>query len=649
MDWLLAIPAFLVALVVLFVPGLIAALAFRLRGLALWAVAPALSTAMVAVTATVLGFAGIAWTALSATLGCLVLSAAVWGVAVLLGRPTPDRPARVRADRLLIGVGLAAGAILIAVRLGIYIGAPANVSQTNDAIFHLNSLRFIAETGSASSFDISGVIGREAFYPAAWHALASFTSLLSGAEPVVAANVLSIALAAVVWPLGIAWMTNRATGGSAPATALAGVLSALTLTFPYLMFEWGVVYPYALSLAILPGAVGLLLSLPSWRERRQPDRLSARGIVGAILLLAIAAVGIAIAQPSTVLAFAIMGACVVVWWMLAGWRDLGGRARLLRAVGIVAALLAVTAAWLFLARGTSGSTWGTFQGRWRTIADILFNGQVMLPFLWGVSLLLIVGIVIAVRTAALRWILAVWLIFSGLYAIAASVASPALRDLLLGVWYGDPYRLAALAPLTVVPLAAVGAAAIAAWAARAVAAPRQAGSGAMGAVAVIAIVGLLAVAVAPVVQMRRVYTGITEDETRYEVTRSSHLSADELALFAQLDDLMPEGAVAVGNPSTGIAFGYVLTDRDVYPRTWSPPRTEEFDLISQELRDVADNPEVCAALDDIGAEYVLDFGPGEATPGRYVIPAMSGFDGRDGFELVAREGDASLWRVTACG
>ena len=45
---------------------------------------------------------------------------------------------------------------------------------------------------------------------------------------------------------------------------------------------------------------------------------------------------------------------------------------------------------------------------------------------------------------------------------------------------------------------------------------------------------------------------------------------------------------------------------------------------------------------------MLDFGPGEKTAGRFVLRGMTDFAAAKGFELVAAEGDAELWRITAC-
>jgi hypothetical protein len=167
--------------------------------------------------------------------------------------------------------------------------------------------------------------------------------------------------------------------------------------------------------------------------------------------------------------------------------------------------------------------------------------------------------------------------------------------------------------------------------------------------AVIGGIGAVSLLVAPVVQMPKIVEGGRDTVSRYTSDGLAFLSPDERALLSRLDTLVPADARVIGNPSTGMGFGYMLSGRDLYPRTWATPRTEEWSILAESLRDAGTDPTVCEALGSYGnAEYVLDFGPGEATPGRFIAPGMTGFEGQPGFELVAREGDASLWRITAC-
>ena len=65
-------------------------------------------------------------------------------------------------------------AALLAWRTVQVMGTPASISQTYDAVFHLNSVRFALDTGQASSLTIGAMTGR-GFYPAG-----PITALASG-------------------------------------------------------------------------------------------------------------------------------------------------------------------------------------------------------------------------------------------------------------------------------------------------------------------------------------------------------------------------------------------------------------------------------------------------------------------------------------
>jgi len=658
-DWLAAWPSVIAAAAVLFAPGLAIGACLRLRGLALWALAPAASVVVLSVLAIVLGAAGIAWSPLSAGIGCVILIAVAFALGRLL--PADLRLASASPARgWLLPTALAVGAVLGGIRVLLYIGAPDAISQTNDAVFHLNALRWIAESGSASSFDVSQVTGSRVFYPAAWHAVSSLTIMLSGSAIPVGVNAVSLITAVVVWSLGITWLTHRA-AGSVAAAAAAAVLSPALIAFPMLMLEWGVLYPNLLSVALLPAAAGLVVAAPDWVAdgARSGRPVGAAVLVAALLAGALGAV--AFAQPATLLAWLVIAVSFFTWWALRFALRRPARRRMVFAS--VAAVWAIAIAlWLLLSRQTTGSHWPPFEGKLAVLADVLLNGQVMLPFAIGVSALMALGLVRAVMHPPLRWLATGWLVFSGLYIIAASIGQPLLRRWLVGAWYADPYRLAALAPTVVIPLAAIGLV----WAIEWIVSRTRARGGAntardgakppaaspagwigVAASAVIVAIGLVA---APVVMMPKVVENDWDDESRYASGPDSWLSTDERALLERLDDLVPADARVIANPSTGSGFGYVLSGREVYPRTWSHPRTSEWRTIMESLRDAGTDPAVCDALAAYGSpEYVLDFGVGEATPGRFLVPGMTDFEGQPGFELIAQEGDASLWRLTACG
>lgn len=638
LDWLAQTPVLLLATGVLFLPGIGALWLVGLRGVALLAAAPIFGVASTGVLALLLGAVGVGWSPLSWGCGSAVLLAAAWLAGRAFGPPaSEDAPERRRGLlRLAIGVGAAIGLA----RLMAYITDPGGISQTNDAVFHMNAVRFIVENADASSLHITAVVGGSGFYPAAWHALVSLLVLLTGTSIPIAANMVTLVIGGVIWPLGITWLTLITTR-SRTAAAFAAVLSSALQTFPLLMFQWGVLFPNALSTALIPAAVAWVIHLGRWTAHGPVRR-----VIRAALVIAVIIASLALSQPSALLVWALLCA---VWLTSLLFRPAGRVSPILRVSLVVVLWLGLAVTWFVLARGTSGSHWPPFRSKPEAVLDVLLNGQVLIPFAWGVSALALLGVVAALRESELRWLVAAWAAVGALYALVASVGHPVVRDVLLAPWYADPYRLAALAPIVVIPLAAVGSTAMTRWIAGRVRQDRvdPQRRDAVG-LAIAAVLMVVLVLLRPVA-MPAFLEGTYDRESRYLLTDDSYLDPEERSLLESLPSLVEPGARVIGNPSTGTGFGYMLSGVDVYPRTWSQPTSAAWAVLAADLRDAATVPEVCDALESFGdVRYVLDFGLGEEGPGRYEVPGMTDFVGQDGFEKVAGDRDASLWRITAC-
>tara|TARA_R100000365_G_C2748220_1_gene79219 strand:- start:6969 stop:8927 length:1959 start_codon:yes stop_codon:yes gene_type:complete len=648
-DWLRAFPAFAAAAAVVLVPGLALGIALRLRGLALVAVAPVASVALLSILAVAYGMVGIQWHPATLVAAVGVITLVIW-----LGfRRHPAAPSNSRSVApVVVAAGIAVGAILGGVRLALYVGTPDAVSQTNDAVFHLNALRWIAETGSASSFDITGVVGSASFYPGAWHAVASTVVALTGVSIPVAANAVSLVIVALIWPIGLAWLAEAVSAGAQrrrwanAMPAVAGALALGLLSFPLLMLQWGVLYPYALAVALVPAAAAAIINVPEWMSGEKMKAAGVRTVIVGISGVS----ALVLAQPAALIAWGVLVASWFVGWVIMRIRRGSRRTANYLIAAVVGAVGAFAVLWWVLSRGTSGAQWLPFSGALDALADIILNGQVLLPFSLAMSILVLVGIAVAVTEPGLRWLVGAWLVFGLLYFLSAAVNNAFVRESVLGPWYADPYRLAALAPLASIPLAAVGLA----WAVSRVlqwVRPAQARATLVAgwSVAVAAIIGSVALALAPVVQMPNIVGGYDDVQSRYASNADSFLSPDERELLERLTESVPDGAVVIGNPSAGTGFGYLFSGRLVYPRTWANPQTDAWQVLGASLRDASSNPDVCAALEVYGdPEFVLDFGPGDQTPGRYILPGFTDFAGQPGFELVDQQGAASLWRITAC-
>nr|BFF10641.1 hypothetical protein GCM10025699_19440 [Microbacterium flavescens] len=412
----------------------------------------------------------------------------------------------------------------------------------------------------------------------------------------------------------------------------------------------GVLYSYALALALVPAAAALIIDAPRWFAGRGPVRGTARTAALLAVLVVAAAGALALSQPAVLLTWGILVITWFSWWAISTAVASSGRRRMLLLVAVGGAWAVFVTVWILLTRSTSGSHWPPFRGKLEAVLDVVLNGQVLLPVMAGVSILMLVGLVVSVRRPPLRWLATAWVVSGSLYVVSAGIGNPFLRRWLLGAWYADPYRIAAAGAVVVVPLAAIGLAVIATWAAQAISARRgetAARFGAAWAIVAVAALGVILLIAAPMLQLRGVTDREIDTESRYAT--DEYLSPDERVLLERLDEHVPPGERVIGNPSTGMGFAYMLSAADVFPRTWAAPRTDPWRMIEQSLRQAGSDPAVCEALAAYGSPtYVLDFGLGEDSPGRYELPGMTGFEGKRGFELVDEQGDASLWRITAC-
>jgi len=628
-GWSAALLPALVSAAVVLLPGLAVAFSLRMRGMLLWGFAPAAGVAALAVSATVLGWTGLRWSVWTAAGAVTVLVVCTVLIGLLL---SPLRAGGVPRSRLAGSTfALVAGSLFGAFRMAVMIGAPQNISQTNDATFHLNALRFVLESGSASSFDLLGAIGASGFYPAAWHAIASLVMDISGADVVRAANATSLVIAGPIWTLSITSFVWCVTNGARWATVGAALMASALFAFPFNMLDFGVLYPYALSLAIVPGTLAVLVAALRQGTRSDDRRARPRRIWSAAIASLVGLTAMGFAQPSALLTWVIGAVVIGASALLGGWHEPAAR-RGLRIFGTLCLGAGGMAAWLAITALSSSVLWAPQKSALPAAVDLLLNASTGPGPVVVVSALAVAGTIVSVQRAELRWMVAFGTAISLLTLVAVSVQNESIRAL-LSAWYADPHRFTAMMPLVVVPLAAIGLDAAASW------------FRVRGWSAAVAIVLLVAVVVEASVWTA---VGVRSGHSSYAESDRSYLSEDERDLLEVLPRYVAPGERVLGNPSAGAAFGYALSGVDVVPRTWSMPLDVDFQVLREDLVRLIDEPAVCTAVDDLGIDYVLDFGASAKGPGKWAMPGLTGFAHAEGFQKVAEDGEASLWRVTGC-
>lgn len=643
MTWGDAIWPIIVSAGLVLIPGGAIGYFLGLRRISLLGLAPVFSISVIALTAIVLAPLHIRWGLIPVVVAVIILSLAAWVIRRIVVKRHATAfasPSDVGLTRWMLG-GTAIAAVAIGWRLMATIGAPSNISQTYDAVFHLNALRYIMNTGNASSFSLLGppINGIETggFYPGAWHDLTTLVVLSTGTTIPVAVSVVTVVIGALVWPLGLLFLIRTISAPRRLPLIVGGVIATGFAAFPYLMMDFGVVYAFYLGLALLPVGWGLVTTLLGFSPQASLSKTASA------IALAIALPGLSLAHASVTMTLIALCGPLVLLLVIRLHRSM-------RAAGAqpirFAALYACALALVLVVGGVfyliqPGNMWHPASTWPEAFVELIFDAPVKLGPAFALSAVVTLGLVVSLVLKKNVWLLLSWLMFAALFIVAAAADSNILRSVLLGMWYGDVYRMAALLALIEAPLAAIGLV----WLI-------DKGHGLFkgrttSAAYVAALMAVLAV-VMVLFQTSNLNTATATGQSDYAMTQSSRLlTIDENSLLEQVPAIVPANMTIAGNPWTGTSLVYALANR--VPILSHPGGdVQEVQPITQDLQNAATNPAVCETVRKYNVGYVLNFGDAEVFPGQHIYKGLVSLDNNPSVERVASVGSASLWRITAC-
>jgi hypothetical protein len=670
MNWIQAAPVALVAVAWLLVPGLAISYLLGLRGVVAWGLAPASGIALISAAAVLSGFLGIDW-----SVGYVVVVAAavvaVVGVAAFALRRFTFLAADPDPRRLTLaaGLGLLPAVVLGMVTIVQALGSPDALSQTYDGVFHYNALAYIADSHHASPLTMSALGNpnvKTFFYPGAWHDIASLVMLSTGASIPLAANVVTVAATVVLWPLSCLLLVRQLFGRNTGALVITGTLSLGFTAFPWDLLGFGVLWPNLLGMSILPALLAIVITLTRWAR---DDTI---GRPRAWLALAVGLVAAGFAHPNVLFSLVVLALVPVAARVgTRAWR-LRKEGRTVRGLVEGVAFLALFwLAWRWAAttpsfKSTRDQYWPPFETPANAVGEALFNATHRHEALWLLSAAVILGMF-----AARRWPV-LWLMVAGhftttfLYVLTAAINRVDTQKY-TGYWYNDSHRLAAMLPVTGVPLAVAGIVFLAAKILEATTertttdgptegevAPtwrrRLAGVPGLASASVVAV--LLAVVL--VVATR----GLSPDD-RYGRFASTYaprnpdttlVTKQMREFYDRIAEKIPPDAVVAGNPFAGTSLLWALEDRKVLFPHFRNTTNDAQDLVAARLHDLTEDPAVCRAVNDLKVDYLLvggaAFRPGDRKWDDYA--GLSDPFGMPGFELVDSSGPSKLYRITGC-
>ncbi|MEJ3651986.1 DUF6541 family protein [Actinomycetes bacterium KLBMP 9759] len=649
MSWLSTTPVVLVAVGWVLVPGLATTYALGLRSVTAWGSAPLIGIGTLAVSAVVAPRLGLSWSPLTA-LGAAALVALLILLVRLGSRRVSNAGAPERGAGAEHGPAIAAGiGMAVAVAVGVATGVrgmltPSTLSQTYDAVFHYNAVAEILASGNGSSLTIGTLTSpgaTTAFYPAAWHDLVSLVAMLSGATVPVATNITAIVVAAVVWPLSCLVLVRQLLGRSVVAALLTPPVAVAFVAFPWSLMTYGVLWPNLIGLALVPAALAVVVTFTG----HVVDSAIRTG--QAVVIAVFAVVGLALAHPNTLFSLAVIGVVPIAFWFVGLLRDLivagrwilaGALAVVVGAIGVAGLAFMLTSPLLADVRAFD---WPAYQTPPQAIGEVLLNATNHREAAWTISLVVIVGMVAAAQQMSTRWLLPAHLVSGMLFMLASSLES-VLAATLTGIWYNDSFRLAAMIPITGVPLAVVGLIGVGTWAAAALPDVRAFQPAVLGVVA----------AVLLTVFSSGLYIRDHADlfrESYAPPAKDGLVTPQRRAFLEEVGGIVPPGVVVAQNPWSGSALLPPLTGTRVLFPALVGAWTDDQLYLAEHLRDAATDPQVCTVARRLNVEYMLvaevrfwrDDRRAKQFPG-IAVP-------QEGFERVAQSGGDELYRLTVCG
>lgn len=671
MSWLATIPLLLFAVVLAFGPGYAMGWALRVPVRLRVFYAPLLTFALVGVSAIVLGKTGIPWSLISFVPVAAVMVAAAAGVMHLVGRRWPSAvpDASSEAAENWAGntvpvawpvIGAVLGGFLTLHATEDMVFGPEAFSQTLDNSFHMNAIRWIQEHGDASSLTMGAVSGMNQepyFYPAGWHDFVYLIYSTTGTSIATATIVMILLVAGIIWPCSLVAMCL-----SIPHLRRLQALAIPALTcgffaFPGLLLFWGVLFPNLLGYALLPAFVALLSHMIQLLARREYSL-----VLSLSLTILVGLGGLALVHPNAVVSAAVFAVPMLLGGVVQVLRTRGASTREhLVGTGVLVSLIAgCVTAWSVLRPSQEASElWTSIMGEGEAVYQFLFLGLENANPLGGnfapaylVGFLALWGVGYLLYKRRNLWLIGSWMLVGYMWIIAASVPRGDFRLLMVGPWYTDHFRLAALVVFPSVLLAGIGlGGAVEGIFVRIMhAIPREkhakVAPALMGAamVLVLAVAGLSS-------RTQAMHDATLQVANRYQVTPTSDiLNQDEMNVINEIQKIVPKGDVIANNPWDGSAYIYALADRHLTSYHFEFQTSPKYEPILKDLKDARTNPEVCRVVNEYNVHWYVhlenqgNFGPSQQKNYDGMVAAI----GTDVLTPVYSSGPMTLYRISAC-
>lgn len=664
-TWIENLQTIILLAVAIWIPGMGVLKLTRYPQKDIFFIAPLISAAIIGGGAIMAPFIGFKW----GWAAYLISVAAAWGIAQFIAflktfstkQFTADIQERTLPETSPKNRGIWLGWLIAApISTGIFlsgIGSVINPPQTWDAVFHLNALRWIEQTGNGSSLNLAGVssylspaeAASGGVYPAGFHDLA-YLGWVS--DPTAAINLFILLIAAVIWPLSMGFMARNIWENKPFIHAATVVLSVAYTAFPERPASYGTLWPVVYAYALVPIFIGLLIQ---WFGRSSETAMKWT----TTLTLGVGTIGVGLIHPTGVLV-ALIPALLLSLDLIIRYLTGNYPLKITQITILTSLWAAVVGGFWYISHSPIWSTvinWergsvGTFK---RESFGAVFDSQMPWPGYgdaspdWVLGILTLIGALIAFRYAKTRWIVLTWGIYCYLFVASAVVKVPLY--FLVSPWYSDPVRLGAMVPILGAFLAALGLNSIVDLTQKLLGKKLTNPSASLR----LLIPGLaLLLAVAGTGGLG--YAGGKDAlDLNYRYRPVSILGAladqKELAFIRSLPNLVEANSLIATDPRTGGSLIYAYTGLPVLHRHLDGAGNKEQYVVARYLGEREKDWRVCNIINKRNIRY---FYTDDVIywPTNPIADYYSGFEiakkNPVGMELVAQAGTARLYRITDC-
>lgn len=685
--WTSFIICCLACICILFLPGVLYAKALQLKGAIAVACAPILSIGTIVTVSIVYGIVGISCNALS-----VLLPVTIAGMAALIcGNILSNNSAR-RADSSLSQWLLLITYIVFGVIVCFYVfvsslDGPDSYMISFDSITHFSLIQNFLGTGEwspllASNGDLSEKAAVEAtrgFYPAAWHQIIALTIEITHCEVALAVNSCNAVFMGMVYPCSMYALASSLFPKSRMIQLVGAVVCLSFALVPWFMAYRGIIYANLLGNVLLPSFLALFI-----QSARNSEPLNRR-IAQMAATTIISVIALATSHTSTLFAAYVFLAPYLGSLLYSSVKNRKrGRLKGSRKALCILCVYIAFAVGLWMAMCLIPAFSATVHYSIRSkidphLASNLFS-LVSLSFTeglpqWALVLCCIIGAT-ALLCQKRYWPLVPVVLVAVAYIASRGFGSDA-KLFFSGFWYNDPWRMAYLLSIFLIPIASIGLAAFIKMATAAISHAARRSNSPCDEASCNRTLICTCLAVLTCFCCWTFFPNYhlgsnreTTIETPFGIVKSriekasnmqnaKSYSTEEEAFVRQAMELIPEDALVVNMPHDGSVFAFGLDGMRTYNRsTRVDDETSDANIIRKGLSDIATDESVQSAVDNIGAEYVLLLDQGiPASESENFMPrygeggaeAWSGLnsisDATPGFDIVLAEDDMRLYRI----